>query len=124
MNFILRILLLFIFSYYFGFFNAWWIIIIFPIIIGYLFIDNLISHFISGFLGVSLAWLSLILQLDNETASILSIKITKVLSLDNNILLIIFASIIGGLLGGIGSMLGQSIRQIYYKEKNQDPYSE
>ena len=124
MNFILRILLLFIFSYYFGFFNTWWIIIIYPIIIGYVFIDNLISHFISGFLGVSLAWLSLILQLDTETASILSIKITKVLSLDNNILLIIFASIIGGLLGGIGSMLGQSIRQIYYKEKNQDPYSE
>ena len=69
MNFILRILLLFIFSYYFGFFNTWWIIIIYPIIIGYVFIDNLISHFISGFLGVSLAWLSLILQLDTETAS-------------------------------------------------------
>jgi len=124
MNFILRILLLYIFSYYFGFSNVWWIIIIYPIIIGYVFVDNLISHFISGFLGVSLAWLSLILQLDTETASILSIMISKVLSLDNNILLIIIASIIGGLLGGIGSMLGQSIREIYYKEKNQDPYSQ
>jgi len=124
MNFILRILLLYIFSYYFGFSNVWWIIIIYPIIIGYVFVDNLISHFISGFLGVSLAWLSLILQLDSETASILSIMISKVLSLDNNILLIIIASIIGGLLGGIGSMLGQSIRKIYYKEKNQDPYSQ
>ena len=124
MNFILRILLLYIFSYYFGFSNVWWIIIIYPIIIGYVFVDNLISHFISGFLGVSLAWLSLILQLDTETASILSIMISKVLSLDNNILLIIIASIIGGLLGGIGSMLGQSIRKIYYKNKNQDPYSQ
>ncbi len=124
MNFILRILLLYIFSYYFGFSNVWWIIIIYPIIIGYVFVDNLISHFISGFLGISLAWLSLILQLDTETASILSIMISKILSLDNNILLIIIASIIGGLLGGIGSMFGQSIRKIYYKEKNQDPYSE
>jgi len=124
MNFILRILLLYIFSYYFGFSNVWWIIIIYPIIIGYVFVDNLISHFISGFLGISLAWLSLILQLDTETASILSIMISKILSLDNNILLIIIASIIGGLLGGIGSMFGQSIRKFYYKEKNQDPYSE
>jgi len=122
MNFIIRILLIGLLSYYFGYLFPWWTVVIFTTIIGFIFIDNLISQFISGFLGVLLAWVSLLLQIDIEGQSILSNKIANIFSLDTNISLIIISSIIGGLLGGIGCAFGQSIRKIFIEEKKQDPY--
>ena len=82
----------------------------------------MLSHFISGFLGVFLAWLTLMFQLDVTTNSIISQKIANILYLNNNVFLITISSSIGGILGGLGSTLGQSIRKIFVKDINQDPY--
>lgn len=122
MNFLIRVFIIFLFTYFFGFDNHWWLIVIYPIIVGLIFIDNLLSHFISGFLGIFLAWLVLIFQLDVETYSIISQKIANILFLNNNIILLTISSSIGGILGGIGSIFGQSIRKIFLKNLNQDPY--
>lgn len=122
MNFLIRVFIIFLFTYFFGFDNHWWLIVIYPIIVGLIFIDNLLSHFISGFLGIFLAWLVLMFQLDVETYSIISQKIANILFLNNNIILLTISSSIGGILGGIGSMFGQSIRKIFLKSLNQDPY--
>ena len=122
MNFLIRVLIIFLFTYFFGFDNHWWLIVIYPIIVGLIFIDNLISHFISGFLGIFLAWLILMFQLDVQTNSIISQKVANILFLNNNIILLIISSTIGGILGGIGSSFGQSIRKIFIKNLNQDPY--
>tara|TARA_Y100000741_G_scaffold227488_1_gene173760 strand:+ start:98 stop:472 length:375 start_codon:yes stop_codon:yes gene_type:complete len=122
MNFLIRVFIIFLFTYFFGFDNHWWLIVIYPIIVGLIFIDNLLSHFISGFLGIFLAWLVLMFQLDVETYSIISQKIANILFLNNNIILLIISSSIGGILGGIGSIFGQSIRKIFLKNLNQDPY--
>lgn len=122
MNFLIRVFIIFLFTYFFGFDNHWWLIVIYPIIVGLIFIDNLLSHFISGFLGIFLAWLVLMFQLDVETYSIISQKIANILFLNNNIILLTISSSIGGILGGIGSIFGQSIRKIFLKSLNQDPY--
>tara|TARA_S200000501_G_C20523987_1_gene612610 strand:- start:73 stop:447 length:375 start_codon:yes stop_codon:yes gene_type:complete len=122
MNFLIRVFIIFLFTYFFGFDNHWWLIVIYPIIVGLIFIDNLVSHFISGFLGIFLAWLVLMFQLDVETYSIISQKIANILFLNNNIILLTISSSIGGILGGIGSIFGQSIRKIFLKSLNQDPY--
>ena len=122
MNFLLRVFIIFILSYFFGIDNHWWLIVIYPIIVGLIFVDNLVSHFISGFLGIFLAWLSLMFQLDVASYSIISQKIANILFLNNNIILITISSLIGGVLGGLGSIFGQSIRKIFVKDLNQDPY--
>ena len=124
MNFLIRVFIIFLFTYFFGFDNHWWLIVIYPIIVGLIFIDNLLSHFISGFLGIFLAWLVLMFQLDVETYSIISQKIANILFLNNNIILLIISSSIGGILGGIGSIFGQSIRKIFLKNLNKDPYKD
>ena len=82
MNFLIRVFIIFLFTYFFGFDNHWWLIVIYPIIVGLIFIDNLLSHFISGFLGIFLAWLVLMFQLDVETYSIISQKIANILFLN------------------------------------------
>ena len=122
MNFLIRVFIIFLFTYFFGFDNHWWLIVIYPIIVGLIFIDNLVSHFISGFLGIFLAWLVLMFQLDVETYSIISQKIANILFLNNNIILLTISSSIGGILGGIGSIFGQSIRKMFLKNLNLDPY--
>ena len=122
MNFLLRVFIIFLLSYIFGFDSYWWLIVIYPITVGFIFFDNVISHFISGFLGVFLAWLTLMFQLDVATHSIISQKIANILFVYNNIILIIISSLMGGILGGIGSVLGQLIRKIFLKNLNQDPY--
>ena len=61
-------------------------------------------------------------QLDVATNSIISQKIANILFLNNNVFLITISSLTGCILGGLGSTLGQSIRKIFVKDINQDPY--
>ena len=70
MNFIFRILLIGISSFYIMDFMPWWTIIIIPFILGVIFDDNLFSHFLSSFIGTGVAWLFLMLNFDLETQSL------------------------------------------------------
>ena len=67
MNFILRILINGICSYYLISFFPWWCFIFIPFALGLIFSENYLSHFLSGFIGVSVGWLFLILNIDFET---------------------------------------------------------
>ena len=81
MNFILRILIIGISSYYFSSLFPWWIIILIPFILGSIIDDNYFSHFLSGFLGTSAAWLFILLNIDFETQSILTLKVIVIIIL-------------------------------------------
>tara|TARA_B100001027_G_C16067792_1_gene241579 strand:- start:215 stop:541 length:327 start_codon:yes stop_codon:yes gene_type:complete len=98
--------------YYF----PWWSIIIITFVIGFAFDENYFSHFLSGFIGVGTAWLFLLLSIDSSTNSIISNKIIDLFNINSVNTLIIYTSILGGLLGGIGSCVGKSLRNIVYKE--------
>ena len=75
MNFILRILIIGISSFYFSDIFPWWIIILIPFSLGCLMDDNYFSHFLSGFIGTSVAWFFILLNIEFETQSILSLKV-------------------------------------------------
>ena len=123
MNFILRILINGICSYYLIGFFPWWCIIIIPFTLGLIFSENYISHFLSGFIGVSVAWLFILLNIDFETKSIISTKIIEILDIRSVSILIIYTSIIGGFLGGIVSITGKSLKEIFTKKKKKRNYS-
>ena len=123
MNFILRILINGICSYYLISFFPWWFIIFIPFTLGLIFSENYISHFLSGFIGVCVAWLFLLLNIDFETKSIISSKIIEILGIKSVNILIIYTSIIGGFIGGIGSITGKSLKEIFTKKKKRRTYS-
>ena len=104
MNFILRTLIIGISSYYIPSILPWWTIIIIPFILGSLFDDNYLSHFLSGFIGTGVAWIFIILSIDFNTQSILSEKIIKVLEVDSVNYLIILISVVGGIVSGLGTL--------------------
>ncbi len=118
MNFILRILIVGISSYYIPSILPWWIIIIIPFVLGCLFDDNYLSHFLSGFIGTGVAWIFIILSIDFNTQSILSEKIIKILEVDSVNYLIILISVVGGIVSGLGMIVGYSFRRIFIKEKD------
>lgn len=122
MNFIFRILLIGISAYYILDFMPWWTIIIIPFLLGIIFEDNLLAHFLSSFVGTGVAWLFLMLNFDLETQSILSSKIIDILEISSINILIILSSIIGGIISGLGSLTGISLRNIYIKKENRREY--
>lgn len=122
MNFIFRILLIGITSYYIAEPIPWWSIILIPFILGLIFEDNFLSHFLSSFIGTSVAWLFLMLSFDLETQSVLSGKIIDILEISSVNFLIISTSVIGGIVSGLGSLTGVSLRNIFVKKKNLREY--
>ena len=122
MNFIFRILLIGITSYYIVETIPWWSIILIPFILGLIFEDNFLSHFLSSFIGTSVAWLFLMLSFDLETQSVLSGKIIDILEISSVNFLIISTSVIGGIVSGLGSLTGVSLRNIFVKKKNLREY--
>ena len=117
MNFILRILIIGILSYYIPVFFPWWSIVVITFFTGLLYNENYFSQFLGGFIGVGTAWIFLLLSIDTSTNSILSSKVIDLLNISSVNYLIIYTSVIGGLIGGVGSLLGKSFRDIIFKKK-------
>ena len=82
MNFILRIIINGLFTYYFLSIFPWWTVLIFPFIIGIIFNKNYLSHFLSGLVGIGVAWLYLLLSIDIQTKSIISSKVISILNIE------------------------------------------
>jgi len=123
MNFIIRILIIGILSYYLPVLFPWWSILVITFFNGLIYSENYFSQFLSGFIGVGTAWIFLLLSIDTSSNSILSSKIIDLLNISSVNYLIIYTSVIGGFVGGIGSILGKSLRDIIFKEKKKRDFN-
>ena len=117
MSFIFRIIIIGIISFYMPHILPWWSITIITFGIGFALDENYFSHFLSGFIGVGTAWLFLLLSIDSSTNSITSNKIIDLLEISSVNMLIIYTSILGGFIGGMGSCTGKSLKEVLYKKK-------
>ena len=122
MNFILRILIIGISSYYISSFFPWWSIILIPFILGLIFDDNYISHFLSGFIGVSVSWFFLLLGIEYQTEAILSSKIIQILNINSTNILIIISAVIGGIVSGLSSITALALVNIFRNKKDKRDY--
>jgi|TARA_B110000263_G_scaffold246089_1_gene256625 hypothetical protein len=122
MNFLLRILINGITAYYLVGFLPWWFIIIVPFFLGFSIKENYFTHFLSGFIGIGIAWIFLIINNDISNQSIISEKIIEILKIKNVNLLIIYASVIGGFIGGLASITGYSLQRIFIKNIPRSTY--
>jgi len=122
MNFLLRILINGITAYYLVGFLPWWFIIIVPFFLGFSIKENYFTHFLSGFIGIGIAWIFLIINNDISNQSIISEKIIEILKIKNVNRLIIYASVIGGFIGGLASITGYSLQRIFIKNIPRSTY--
>ena len=112
MSFLIRILINGISAYYFVSFLPWWSIIFIPFLLGYFINENYFNHFLSGFIGIGIAWIFLIINLNSGNESIISEKIIQILNVESVNLLTI-----GGCIGGFASVTGLSFKRIFIKNK-------
>ena len=122
MNFILRILITGISTYYLSSSLPWWTVIIIPFILGLIFEDNFISVFLSGFIGVTISWFFLLLSIEYQSESILSSKIIQILNINSTNTLIIITAAIGGIISGFSSLCGLALMNIFRKKKDNRGY--
>ena len=115
MNFLIRILINGISAYYFIDFLPWWSIIFIPFLLGYFINENYFNHFLSGFIGIGIAWIFLIININSGTESIISEKIIQILNVESINILTIYSSIIGGSIGGFASVTGLSFKRFLLK---------
>ena len=118
MNFILRILITGISTYYLSSLFPWWFIIFIPFSLGLIFDDNYISHFLSGFIGVTISWIFLLLSIEYQSESILSSKIIEILKINSTNILIIITALIGGIISGLSSITGLALINNFRKKKD------
>ncbi|PWJ39995.1 hypothetical protein [Sediminitomix flava] len=69
--------------------------------------------FLSGFVGVGILWFAYAYYLDSNNASILSTKIGELFQLPNYQYLFLITAVFGGLLGGLSSLTGFSLRKLF-----------
>lgn len=122
MNFILRILIIGISTYYISSSLPWWFIIFVPFLLGLIFEDNYKSHFLSGFIGVTISWIFLLLSIEYQSESILSSKIIEILKINSTNTLIIITALIGGIISALSSITGLSMINIFRKKKDKRDY--
>jgi len=92
----------------------WWTAVVIA-----LFVEALIgkgdkTSFYSGFYGVSIPWMILATYIDVKSESILTVRILELFKLPQfSFVLIILTGLIGGLIGGVGSMTGGWIKAAF-----------
>lgn len=86
----------------------WYVLAIVCFIIGLIARLSTWQSFLSGFLGIGLSWLILILIYDMPNHHFLSTRISKVFSLGENYWLLILISVsLGGIIGGLSTICGR-----------------
>jgi len=114
MRLFLSILILIVLSFIAEHFFAWWSIAIVSFFVGLL--SNLSpgKAFLSGFLGIGIFWLIMILCKDIPNNHILSQRMaTLVIKTPDYILFILMTVIIGGLVGGFAAWSGGLGRRMF-----------
>ena len=122
MRFIVRFILIIALCYLAELYLPWWSIAAVAFLISYLLPGTFFSVFVSAFIGVGLLWSGMAWKIDSDTQSILTTKITELLSLPENAYLILITGAVGGLVAGMASLSGVSLRKMFNGKKRSSGY--
>ena len=101
----------------------WWSIAFVAFLISYLIKGGFFNAFVSGFLAVGLLWSGMAWKIDYETHSILTTKVTQLFGLAENTYLILITGAVGGLVGGLSALAGNSLFKVFNGKKKTSYYS-
>lgn len=111
MKFTISILLTAIFAFAAGLYMPWWIIAPTAFIVSILIRQRPLLAFVTGFTGIFLCWLTVALIRNSANDGILGSKVAAILPLGGStIALILIASLVGGLVGGLSACSAAFLR--------------
>ena len=111
----LKILVIALLGWVLQLFLPWWNIMVAAFLVNAIIYSSGWTSFMSGFWAIFLLWSLAALSIDISSNSLLSEKIAQIFQLDNSILLVLVAALIGGLAGGFSALSGSLLRNIFGK---------
>ena len=93
-------------------FLPWWSLLIVCAIVCFLFRLNYGLGFLAGFLGIAILWAAVAIWIDVKNQSILSEQIGTLFGGISSMGIIAITAFLGGLIGGMGSLVGISARKV------------
>jgi ABC-type iron transport system FetAB permease component len=116
MKFIYSFLLQAVLGYVITLFFPWWSVVVIAFVIGFSLKTKSWVAFLAGFAAMSALWAVYATFMDFQNGAILSEKVANLFQLPESNYLIYLTGLIGGLLGGMGSLTGQLFRNTLVKE--------
>lgn len=116
MKFIAYTIALIILGYLVHLFLPWWVIVLLAALIGAFSQFSGIRAFALGFLGIALLWGITAFLINNSNEGILAARFGDLFGGTSANSLILFTTLLGGFLGGLGAMTGALGAKIF-KEK-------
>lgn len=107
-NFIILFFCFWIVSLFF----PWWTLLIPAVVLGATLFERSVIAFLVGFISLFAAWSVQIAYIDITNESILSGRMAEMLGVGQSWLVILITALIGGFIGGLGTLLGAQIRQL------------
>lgn len=123
MKLIIKIMLIAGLAYLSGLYLPWWGVVVVAALVSLIIPTSGFAAFVSGFIGVGLLWMVLSWKIDIESQGILTNKMAALFGLSDPIYLVIASGLIGALAGGLGSVTGNSFRQMFMRKKKASFYS-
>ena len=116
MNLLIRIVLIMMIASIAQYFLPWWISVIVALAIETALGKADGTAFFSGFYGISIPWMMLSTYIHINNGSVLSKQILALFHLPQySAVMIVITGLIGGVVGGLGSLTGGWIRSTFLK---------
>ena len=113
MKFFAAILLTALTAFACGLYLPWWSFAVAAFIVSLVVYQRPITAFVTGFLGVLLLWLILLLSINYSNDYILAPKVSILMGFGESIIiLLLITCLIGSLTGGLAALTGSLLRRI------------
>jgi hypothetical protein len=122
MKFIVKLILIAVFSYFAQLYYPWWSVVVASFFVGIIAPGKGLNAFMSGFIGVGLLWFTYAAIIDMETNSILTEKVANIFSLPNSFYVLIITGVIGGIAAGFGALSGNYFRAMFTRRRTGNYY--
>lgn len=93
-----------------GLFLPWWSVLVPALVFGAWLFDRGLPAFLTGLSATGLAWFIQALYIHIANEAILSTRIADMIQVGSPWVLLLITFLIGGLLGGLGTLLGYQIK--------------
>jgi hypothetical protein len=108
-------LIILILSFAAGFILPWWLVAIISFLAALIIGKTSGKGFLSGFLGVAIAWIALALMKSIPNENILAGRVATLFHLPNWIFILVITAVTGGLIGGLAAWSGVLFRKALQK---------